>query len=106
MTPQTSAPAFVHAAHWTPARRLQVDLVVLHSMEAPEVGDRARQVARWFARPCARADCMCDGPLTVQPGPRASAHYCVDDEEYVQCVSELDVAWAAPSPGTPWSLRK
>jgi len=28
--------------------------------------------------------------------PQASAHYCVDDQDVIQCVLECDVAWHAP----------
>lgn len=75
--------AFVHAAHFTAAGRKVVDLVVIHTMEAPEGLTTARDVARWFAGHRGAA-------------PRASAHYCVDRQDVVQCVSELDVAWHAP----------
>ncbi len=56
-------------------------MLVLHSMEAPEKPGTARAVAKWFA-----------GMLA----PKASAHYCVDSVEVVQCVRDQDVAWAAP----------
>lgn len=72
---------FIRAANYAPAQRDRVLWIVLHSMEAPEKPGRARQVAEWFAGPKA---------------PMASAHYCVDDREVVQCVEEKDVAWAAP----------
>ena len=57
------------------------DLVVIHTMEAPEKPGTAASVARWFASATA---------------PKASAHYCVDDMEVIQCVLERDIAWAAP----------
>jgi N-acetyl-anhydromuramyl-L-alanine amidase AmpD len=88
---------FLHAAHWTPADRSRVLHVVLHSMQAPEKPGRALQVAQWFARPCSKPDCgVCPGPVTSNPGPRASSHYCGDSDEIVQCVAEPDVAWGAP----------
>lgn len=56
-------------------------VVVLHTMESPEKATTAEDVARnWFAKTAARA----------------SAHYCVDADSIVQCVSEADTAWAAP----------
>lgn len=58
-----------------------IRLVVIHSMEAPEKPGTARAVANWFAGKTA---------------PQASAHFCVDDQETIQCVNENDVAWAAP----------
>jgi N-acetyl-anhydromuramyl-L-alanine amidase AmpD len=75
------AAAFIEAAHFTPVVRSRVDLVVIHSMEAPEKPGRARQVADWFAG---------------EQAPQASAHYCVDRNEVIQCVREHYVAWAAP----------
>lgn len=93
------AAAFIEAAHFTPAVRSKVDLVVLHSMEAPEKPGRARQVADWFTRPCSNPKCgVCDGPEydPKKSGPQASAHYCVDRDEIVQSVREHYVAWAAP----------
>jgi N-acetyl-anhydromuramyl-L-alanine amidase AmpD len=58
-----------------------IDLVVIHTMEAPEKPGTARAVADWFAGPNA---------------PQASAHYCVDATEVIQCVPEDVVAWGAP----------
>lgn len=71
---------FIRAAHFTVSPR-KIDLVVLHSMESPEKPGTARAVANWFAGPNA---------------PQASAHYCVDADEVVQCVLAKDIAWAAP----------
>lgn len=73
---------FFEAAHFTPANRSAVDLVVLHSMEHPEKPGTARDVALWMADPV-RA-------------PQASTTYCVDDVEVIQCVRERDVPWGAP----------
>lgn len=58
-----------------------IDLIVVHTMEAPEKPKTARHVAEWFAG---------------SQAPQASAHFCVDDEEVIQCVRVEDVAWAAP----------
>jgi N-acetyl-anhydromuramyl-L-alanine amidase AmpD len=77
-------PPLVLAAHYTPANRPHsspIDVVVIHTMEAPEKPKTARNVAAWFAGSSA---------------PQASAHYCVDDVDVVQCVLECDVAWHAP----------
>jgi len=57
-----------------------VSLIVIHTMEAPDKPDTAENVAAWFSGPDA---------------PRASAHYCVDNDSVVQCVRERDVAWHA-----------
>ncbi len=73
---------FIQAKSYTgcgPGR--QVDLVVIHTMEAVEKPGTALLVARWFAGATA---------------PKASAHYCVDDQTVIECVHEGDVAWAAP----------
>lgn len=72
---------FIQAANFTPANRTRIDLIVLHSMENSEKPRAARNVAEWFAG----AD-----------APPASAHYCLDAVETIQCVREQDVAWAAP----------
>ena len=79
--PQKPYP-FSQARNCGPARPGgKVDLIVIHTMEAPEKPGTARAVAEWFGGPDA---------------PQASAHYCVDDAAIVQCVPEGIVAWAAP----------
>jgi N-acetyl-anhydromuramyl-L-alanine amidase AmpD len=72
---------FIQARNYTPADRKTIDLLVIHTMEAPEKPDTAENVARWFAGSTA---------------PQASAHYCIDDDSIVQCVRDKDVAWHAP----------
>jgi N-acetyl-anhydromuramyl-L-alanine amidase AmpD len=72
---------FMPARNFTRAARKDVDLVVVHTMEAPEKGETAENVAAWFAGSTA---------------PKASAHYCVDGDTIVQCVRDEDVAWHAP----------
>lgn len=72
---------FIQARNYTVSGGRSVDLVVVHDMEAPEVPGTARRVAQWFAGSTA---------------PNASAHYCIDDKEIVQCVRDQDVAWHAP----------
>jgi hypothetical protein len=57
-----------------------VRLIVIHSMEAPEKGETAENVARFFQNP-------------EKP---ASAHLCIDNNSIVQCVFDNDVAFAAP----------
>lgn len=49
-------------------------------MEAPEKGDTAESVARYFQR----------------QDVKASAHYCIDVDSIVQCVDDVHIAWAAP----------
>jgi N-acetyl-anhydromuramyl-L-alanine amidase AmpD len=73
---------FVQAAHCGPSRKGEpIWLIVIHTMEAPEKPRTAYNVAFWFAGTQA---------------PQASAHYCVDSDDTVQCVKEDVVAWAAP----------
>ena len=57
-----------------------VRVIVIHSMEAPEKGDTAENVARFFQ-------------TTARP---ASAHLCIDNNSIVQCVFDNDIAFAAP----------
>lgn len=70
---------FVAAKHFTPADRVRVDWIVFHTMEAPEKGSTAENVAAFFAR----------GDVN------ASAHYNVDADSIVQSVPERVVAWHA-----------
>lgn len=73
---------FIQALRCGPKRDgVRIDLVVVHTMEAAEKPGTAIAVARWFAGPNA---------------PQASAHYCVDSNETIQCVHENVVAWGAP----------
>jgi hypothetical protein len=63
-----------------PGRHIQ--LVVLHTMEAPKKGTTAESVASYFNK--------------MPDGRKASAHYCIDSNSIVQCVQTKDVAFAAP----------
>jgi N-acetyl-anhydromuramyl-L-alanine amidase AmpD len=73
-------PPFVQAKHCTLAHRARINLIVIHTMEIPEADGNAMRCA-----------------LAFQRGARkASAHYCVDPHQVVQCVRETDVAWHAP----------
>jgi len=78
---------FVRARHFTPASRGKndIDVVVLHTMEFPEVPDAAERVARYFQT----------------TDREVSAHYNVDSNSIVQCVRDDDVAYAAP--GNNWN---
>jgi len=63
-----------------------VRVVVIHSMEAPEKGETAENVARYF-----------QDPKDKKGNPvKASAHLCIDSDSIVQCVYDNDVAYAAP----------
>jgi hypothetical protein len=73
---------FVGARWFTPTSGRHRRKIVIHSMEAPEKGETAENVARYFSRlPASR---------------KASAHYCIDNNSVVQCVQTKDVAYAAP----------
>lgn len=72
---------FVQAKNYTPVDQREIDLLVIHDMEFPELPTAAEDVAAFFAGVKA---------------PRASAHYCLDNNSAVQCVRDHDVAWAAP----------
>lgn len=73
---------FVQAKNCGPARGLApIKWIVIHTMQAKEKPYTGRAVAHWFAG----AD-----------APQASAHYCIDAIEVVQCVKESVVAWGAP----------
>lgn len=61
-------------------QKRNVRVIVIHTMEAPEKGETAENVARYFQHP--------DKP--------SSAHLCIDNNSIVQCVMDNDVAWAAP----------
>ncbi|HEV8248651.1 MAG TPA: peptidoglycan-binding domain-containing protein [Gaiellaceae bacterium] len=72
---------FIQARNYTRGRSGPIDVLVIHTMEAPEKPDTAENVARWFAGSTA---------------PEASAHYCIDSNSIVQSVKDSDVAWHAP----------
>ncbi len=72
---------FIQARNYTRTSGRDVDVIVVHTMEAPEKPGTAKAIAKWFAGPTA---------------PRASGHYCIDNIKIVQGVRDQDVAWAAP----------
>ena len=72
---------FIQARNYTKGRSGPIDVLVIHTMEAPEKPDTAENVAKWFAGSTA---------------PQASAHYCIDNNSIVQSVKDTDVAWHAP----------
>lgn len=79
---------FVPARYFTPfpvGQRRAVRLIVIHDMEAPEKGETAEAIARYFQ--------------TVDfatEGKKPSAHVCIDNNSVVQCVHDNDIANAAP----------
>lgn len=73
---------FKQARWYTPASRRPEDirLEVLHTVEAPETSRTAEAVANYFA--------------TTKV--KASAHRCFDNDSFVGCVHDDDIAYAAP----------
>lgn len=71
---------FIPARHFQASSRKAVDLIVIHSAEAPETPTTAEAVAGFFA--------SADAPV-------ASAHYSVDANSIVQSVLEKDIAFHA-----------
>ncbi|WP_288756207.1 MULTISPECIES: N-acetylmuramoyl-L-alanine amidase [Micrococcales] len=75
--PITSIPS----PNFTRGRARNVRLIVIHTVEAPERGTIAEDVAKnWFAKSEAKS----------------SSHYIVDNDSIVRCVDEANTAWAAP----------
>lgn len=69
---------FKQAKNYRKGRVRPVQLIVVHSMEAPEKGNTAESVASYFAGSNA---------------PMASAHFCVDADSIVQSVRLEDTAY-------------
>lgn len=81
MSYETEKWPFVQARWFTPVSgKRKVRLIVMHSMESPEKGDTAENVANYLQR-------------VERP---ASAHICVDSNSIVQCVKDNNVAYGAP----------
>lgn len=72
---------FIQARNYTKTNGRGIGLIVVHDMEHPEIPGAARSVAKWFAG---------------KNAPQASAHYCIDNLEVIQCVRDQDIAWHAP----------
>jgi N-acetyl-anhydromuramyl-L-alanine amidase AmpD len=71
---------FIQANRFQSANRHQIDLIVIHTMEADQTEGRALACAKDFA---------------TTSDPR-SAHYCIDNAAIIHTVQEKDVAFAAP----------
>lgn len=71
----------IQARCFTNGRIRPIRLIVMQSMEAPEKGDIAENVAHRFAT----------------SRPETSAHVCVDQNSVARCVDDNDTAWAAPN---------
>lgn len=72
---------FIQARNYTKSNGRKITVIVIHTMEAPEKVGTARATANYFAS---------------KNAPQASAHYCIDNTEIIQCVRDQDVAWHAP----------
>lgn len=79
---------FIPAKNFNHGGMLPIRLIVIHTMESPEGVNTARNVASWFEGSTA---------------PQASAHYCIDAKEIIQCVKETDRAWHA-GPVNPYAI--
>lgn len=77
---------FIQAANYNKIGKRDIHLVTLHTMEFRDKPGTAKACAEWFGNKYAPAN----------PAPKASAHYCVDPTDIVQCVNDMDVAWHAP----------
>lgn len=66
--------------HYSGRRGAVPHIIGIHTMEAPESGNTAEDVARYFKN------------SSVQ----ASSHWCVDDDSRVRCVNDADAAWTMP----------
>jgi prophage tail gpP-like protein len=80
---------FLQAKYYKEGRTMDIKWIVIHDMEAPESNETAQNVANMFAGG------RTDGP--------ASAHYCLDNENIVQCVKDIDMAYGVLGDGTDGS---
>ncbi len=70
-------PPFIEAKYYHKGRLKPVELIVIHTMESPQTETVAKSVAIYFQN----------------IGVQASAHYCIDDNEIIQCVYDKNTAW-------------
>lgn len=71
---------YVEAKYFTKTSGRTIKLLVIHDMEMPETVKTAENCAAYFQR-------------IERP---ASAHYCTDIDTDVQCVRDINIAYAAP----------
>lgn len=71
---------FLQARNYSKANRSSIDLIVFHTMEAPEMGETAEGTANYFHT----------------SDVEASAHACFDSNSVVDCVRDEDIAWHTP----------
>lgn len=99
-SPSTYIP-YVPAKNQTPANRsTEINLIVIHTMEAPEMGSTAENVAQFFANQPRHGAldpkwCQKDANGNLKPWAGASAHYNIDVDSIVCSVYEKDQAWHA-----------
>lgn len=74
--------SFVPARWFTTTTGRQINVLVVHRMEAPDKPETAEGTAGFFQR--------------LPSSDKASAHRCYDSDSVVECVHELDVAYHAP----------
>jgi hypothetical protein len=71
----------------------QINLIVIHDMEAPDKQDTAENCALFFRNQMPQGTLVNGKPF--EGG--SSAHYAVDAVSIYQCVRDADVAWHAPN---------
>lgn len=81
-------PVLKLARNYTRGRSGPVLAIVIHTAECGETDSAAENVAAYFAGPNA---------------PKASAHYCIDNDSVVASVPEADTAWHA-GPVNGWTI--
>ncbi len=81
---------FIEAKNFTRGRTAAIRLLVVHTMENPEITKSARSVAGWFKNQPRRGELL-NG--VVWGG--SSAHYNIDRDEIVRSVRDEDTAWHA-----------
>lgn len=75
---QVENPRFIKSPNFHKGRYKNEELIVIHTMESSEKGDTAEGVAKnWFGASASRV----------------SAHVCVDNNSFVQCVWDSNTAW-------------
>lgn len=75
---QVENPRFIKSPNFHKGRYKNEELIVIHTMESGEKGNTAEAVAQnWFG----------------VKDSRVSAHVCVDDNSFVQCVWDSNTAW-------------
>lgn len=71
----------------------QINLIVIHDMEAPDKQDTAKNCALFFQNQTPQGTLINGHPFVGG----SSAHYAVDAVSIFQCVRDVDVAWHAPN---------